>query len=486
MKQFSKLYWRISAVFLSALLLFGIVSTYISIRSTHQYALETNQKLNWELAGHTAHALEPFVEKGRIDSAAIQDIMHSMMVINPSVEVYLLDEQGSILSYVAPKKVVKLKKVDLKPIKDFLQKDRKDVIEGDDPREPGVCNIFSAAPVFKNQELYGYVYIVLASQEFVSVTDMLDGSFIMKFSALQSLLILAIAAILGLWIIWFITRKLNVIIAGINAFRSGQLESRIALEGQGELSEVADTFNNMAETIQENIEQLKGLDKLRKELISNISHDLRTPIASIRGYAETLEMKSDSLDKGEQKKYAEIILKSSEQLKKLVDDLFELSKLETNQIQLNKEVFSVGELVHDIANKYRLMSEDKGIHINTLVSKDAAWVNADVSMVDRVLQNLLDNALKFSNQGDTINIEVEGNNPNNVRLKIQDSGKGIAPEELPYIFNRYYKGQHKGGTGLGLAIVKKIVELHGSDIRVESHPHQGTAFEFELERAAIA
>jgi signal transduction histidine kinase len=243
----------------------------------------------------------------------------------------------------------------------------------------------------------------------------------------------------------------------------------------------------MADTIERNIQELKGVDNLRRELISNVSHDLRTPVASIQGYAETLLLKKDTVSKDEQQKYLETIYKSCGRLKKQVDDLFELSKLQTNQVKPNPEPFSIAELVYDIANKYRIISQKRGISINTVVAKDLPLVEADISMIDRVLQNLIDNAVKFCNEGDTINIEIDTRNPAKVEVRVADSGQGIKQEDLPNVFQRYYKGQSdKQSTGLGLAIVEKIMELHHSTIEVFSQYGKGTTFVFDLPVAAVA
>jgi signal transduction histidine kinase len=243
----------------------------------------------------------------------------------------------------------------------------------------------------------------------------------------------------------------------------------------------------MATTIEQNIEELKGVDQLRRELISNVSHDLRTPVASIQGYAETLILKKDSVSKEEQNKYLNIIYKSCGRLKKLVEELFELSKLQTNQISPQSEPFSISELVHDIANKYRILSQKKGVSVNTVIDKNIPLVKADISMIDRVLQNLIDNAIKFCNEGDTINIEIDLKKENWVEVRVADSGQGIKQEDLPNVFQRYYKGQDdKQSTGLGLAIVKKIIDLHNSQIKVFSQYGKGTTFTFDLPVAAVS
>lgn len=154
---------------------------------------------------------------------------------------------------------------------------------------------------------------------------------------------------------------------------------------------------------------------------------------------------------------------------------------------LNREPFSIGELVHDVANKYRILSQKKGVSINTIVSKDTPVVEADVLLIDRVLQNLIDNAIRFCKDGDTINIEIKSNAAEKVNITIADTGAGISQDNLPHIFERYFKKDDRGGSsGLGLAIVKRIIDLHESSIEVKSVVGQGTTFNFSLPVANIA
>ncbi len=484
---FSRLYWKISAIFILVLVIFAGITLYISVLSANKYSVEVNQKLNWDLARNTVDLIKPKFQNGTVNKEAIADIMHSMMVINPSLEVYLLDPEGKILSYVAPEKVVKLDKVSLSQIQSFLSDTSHNLIYGDDPRNPGEKKTFTAAKVVDQTRLTGYIYIVLASQEYVSAAQMVIGSYIMSLTIRSIFIILLVSTFVGLFFIWFITKKLNVITEGIREFQSGNFNARIPVKNHDELDTIGLVFNEMAGTISNNIRELKETDEFRKELISNVSHDLRTPVASIQGYAETLILKKEQLSHEEQLKYLKIIYSSCERLRKLVSDLFDLSKLQTNQVRLNPERFPIAELISDIANKYRIISQKKGISINTYLPADNPIVEADILLIDRVLQNLIDNAIKFCREGDYINIVIGSVLHGKVEISIADSGEGIKHDELPYIFERYYKGkQYSESTGLGLAIVKKIIDLHHSEIQVFSQPGKGTSFLFHLPVIAVA
>ena len=189
---------------------------------------------------------------GAIDQAAIMDIMHSMMVINPSVEVYLLDTVGAIITHVAPNKKVKLKSVDLNPVKAFIQSgENRPFLKGDDPRHPNTKNIFSAAPILAKGLLQGYVYIILASEEQMAVVSDLKGSYMFKLGKQMVWITLISAMLLGLLAIWFLTRNLRGIIETVQRFKEGDYSARITPEKSGDLVVLADTFNDMADQIVE-------------------------------------------------------------------------------------------------------------------------------------------------------------------------------------------------------------------------------------------
>lgn len=481
-KIFNSLYWKISGIFLVFTITLSVVFIFISVKFSEEYNQEAQQKIDGKIAEGAIKEVSPIFINGEVNKDAIHDLMHSMMVAHPSIEVYLLDPQGGILTYVVPGVDVKAEFVSLKPIKKFLEREDDKTIKGDDPRNPDAPKIFSAAEIVEDGDLKGYMYIILASAEYASTVAAVENSFILKLGVRSLLIALLFTSILGLLAIWLITRSLNKIIYVVRSFKEGNHSVRINLKSGGELANMANTFNSMAETIQQNIVQLKSVEELRKELIANISHDLRSPIASIQGFTETILMKENVLTEEERKKYLEIILQNSENLSKLVNDLFELSKLESNPQMIKQEPVQVAELVQDVADKFQILAKEKNISINTIYSKKLPMVFADIQMTDRVFQNILDNAIKYCNQGDVITIELELLKES-VKIKISDTGKGISEEELPYIFTRYYKGSKTKGansTGLGLAIVKKILDLHKSKIEVFSKINQGTRFEFQL------
>jgi signal transduction histidine kinase len=477
------LYWRISATFLVILILLGLAYVLITTYASRRYYQETTQRLNSHVAEHMLQEVSPFID-GEVNEESLGKIMHSMMAVNPSIEVYLLDREGKILSFVVLDKKVKLNRVSIEPVREFIETKGSKYILGDDPRNPGKQTVFSATAVEEDGQFMGYVYIVLLSEEYDKITSTLLGSYWMKVGARTFTITMVAAILIGLVAIWLLTKNIRVIIHTFRRFEEGELQARIPEENmKGELKLLSHTFNEMADTILKNIDKLKEVDTLRRELIANVSHDLRSPLSIIHGYIETLMIKDEKLTPKERRHYLEIILNGSERLRNLVSDLFELSKLEARQVELKKESFFINELLQDTVQQYRLEAEKKGIRMETEISTSAPMIMADLSLMERVLQNLVSNAVKYTPENGTIHVEVK-EIASNVEVEVSNTGEGIKKEDLPRIFDRYFKStNHKPGnssTGLGLAIVKKILELHGIDIRVSSTPGSFTTFSFAI------
>ncbi len=480
-KFFNSLFWKISAVFLIVLVILTGIYMYISVRTAEMYYQETNQKLDAEIAPHIAAENQCFVD-GKANTENLKDVFHSIMIINPSLEVYLLDKDGKILTYFAPNKVVRLKYVSLDPIKEFISGKDKPFVLGPDPRNADRRKAFSAAKVYEGDIFRGYIYVILGGEEYDNATQLVFGSYILRLGLESMGITLIGVAIISLIALGFITRNMRKIVEVIREFKNGKLNARIKLKGRGEFNEFADSFNDMADTIVENIEEMKTMDNLRRELVANVSHDLRTPLAAVQGYIETILLKSETLTEDERKNYMQTILSSTERLKKLVEELFELSKLEARETKPNPEAFSVAELAQDIQQKNQIIAESKNIELRLNFPYDLPLVYADIGMMEKVLQNLLDNAFKFTPQGGSVTVRLQ-NAEDKVVTYVKDSGSGIRKDEMKYIFERYHKGTGKSsaeGLGLGLAIVKKILQVHNINIKVESMEGEGTTFSFEL------
>lgn len=491
--RMNSLYARLALGLVLLVALLGGLYLMVMLHAGRLYFQELNQQLNQELAANLIAENRLRVEDGRFDPAALEPIFHTYMVINPSIEVYLLDAAGHILAYSAPPGKVKRERVDLAPVLAFLRGDPHSPIVGDDPRDTGGHKVFSAAPVGPATQPQGYLYVVLAGEHLDSVAAMLQDSYILRL-ALYALGAAALAGILtGLWILRVITRRLRHLDRAMMTFEAAgfshfTLPADCDTTSGDELSRLGHTFSRMAERITSQVGTLKQTDALRRELVANVSHDLRTPIASLQGYLETLLIKEDVLSAEERRQYLAVALRHSERLGKLVAELFELAKLDSGHTELHREAFAPGELVQDVVLKYQLPAEREGVKIEARIPPDLPFVNADIGLIERVLENLLDNAIRHTPRGGQVAVSLTVD-ADQVAVQVTDTGCGIPSEELPYVFDRFYqvkKSQQEAGSGigLGLAIAKRILDLHASRIAVASSPQTGTRFDFALPACA--
>jgi predicted ATPase/signal transduction histidine kinase len=227
---------------------------------------------------------------------------------------------------------------------------------------------------------------------------------------------------------------------------------------------------------------------LRSELIANVSHDLRTPLAALRGYLEMLASKGGELPGPTQRSYVEIALRQSEHLATLVDELFELAKLDFKGVRLEREAFQPAELAVDVLQKFQLAADRQDVALRIEPGEAVPAVDADLGLVERVLDNLIGNALQHTPAGGSVTVSLRAEGKRLIAC-VADTGGGIPEDELPFIFDRFYRVDKSrarsggGGAGLGLAIAKRIVELHGGELRVHSSAGQGCRFSFDLPAA---
>jgi len=298
----------------------------------------------------------------------------------------------------------------------------------------------------------------------------------------------AFSLLAALIVFRFLTRRLRTLAEVIDAFRASGFTRPVRITDRDasgdEIDRLAHAFAEMSERIVGQLDELARADARRRELLANVSHDLRTPLASMQGYLETLLLKEGSLTPEESRSYLLVAARHCERLGHLVRDLFELTRLEAHEIRPRPERFPIAELVQDVAQKFELQAHKAQQRLVTHIRPDVPMVAADIGMIERVLENLIENAMRYTPAGGAIEIGVAAGDAT-VVLEVSDTGKGIAADELANIFDRYYRvdrgeAGNTGNAGLGLAITRRIVELHGGSIRAESAPGAGTRFIVEL------
>jgi signal transduction histidine kinase len=311
-------------------------------------------------------------------------------------------------------------------------------------------------------------------------------------SLLLTMLTFAAALSVGFALLYAmpLSSRIQRVRAGTERIAGGQLGSEVRVEGHDEVAGLADDFNRMARALEDAAEREREMEQARRDLVAAVSHDLRTPLASTRALIEALA-DGVAADPQTERRYLSSASRELAHLSRLVEDLFELARIDAGMLQLTLEEASLHDLISDTISSFQPQADQRGVHLVGEVVGDVDPVLANPSRLQRVLHNLVSNALRHTPADGTVALRAtpEGEE---VRVEVADTGEGIASKDLPYVFERSFHGEQSRtrtekddapGAGLGLAIARGPVEAHGGTIDVESDPGRGSCFFFTLKRA---
>jgi two-component system OmpR family sensor kinase len=488
MKLPRTLFGRLLLIFI----VFGAVMTgalLVVMQVSHRlYHLEFDQIVNRELARN--YVASNFL---LTDVPLTADTLHrgirKLAAANPDVDIYLLDDKGGIVASSVPEAEWRRLRVGLRPVREFLA-GRDAPILADDPHDAKRQEVFSAAPFHIADCPAEFLYIVLRREEHQPGAARLRTSYAVGEGAGVILTAAVLSVALSLLFLRLLTRRLGVLEAAMRNFRDANgiaTPERCepdSLLGGDEVDRLEALFGDLTARIEAQMDALKSTDVMRRELLANVSHDLRTPLTTLLAHLETLQMKQSGLTQEERGEYLEIAARQSRRIGLLVEQLLEAARLEAGQVAVNVEPFAIGELLQDVVQKFTLAAQDRGIALDVDAMSAATIVNGDIALLERVLDNLIDNALRHTPAGGQVTVHSEPLGEH-VRVAVTDTGPGLTPAEAGRAFDRFYRGEpgrssNSGRLGLGLAIVKGILDLHGSEVSVESQPGHGASFYFDL------
>ena len=498
------LHIRLSVVLLSILLLFGAFSLWIAERSARAYFLEYTQQLNAPIAMYMAQTAE-LVTDGAVNTEALAELAEHIMIVNPSVELYLLDVDGVVVAQAAAANRIARTQVDLQPVMRFIEDDspafaQRVPVLGDNPLNVDEKRAFSAHPLTQDDQIVGYVYAVLAGRQHESLLRSIGESYSVRHLTMILAGVLVLAGLGGFVVFFTLTRRLrnltervlsshtaSAVLASDRASVARQAMPAHTHTGD-EIEQLIAAYDGMAQQLQEQYQELQRKDSTRRELMANISHDLRTPLTTLQGYLETVLLKHRELDADLERKYLNIAHRHGDRLNSLVAQLFELSKLDSGDITLHRERFSLLELAHDALQDIDMRAKERSVKLavttadNSLVAYD---VFADISLIHRVLENLLDNALRHTPDNGEITLSMAVTSNATVRVVVSDTGCGMSAVDAEKVFeprvtSAGHQKDERQHAGLGLAIVSSIMALHDTTISVDTQLGQGSRFQFEL------
>ena len=454
---------------------------------------QAEQQLHIDLANQLVKD-NPLLRDGVFDHDSLANLFHTLMVLGPNFEFYYLDKNGKILTYSEQLGQIHSTHVPLGPIEQMTQSPDKLPLFGSDPKSPDKHKIFSASPVYKDQQLQGYLYVILGGERYDSIVAKLSHDRLFMQYTFIGVITLTLFLVLMVGLFAYLTRPMKKLTVAMEQVRDADYDlsktqhqkmpwNRDSID---EVQKLGCAFNDMVDHIQSQFDVLQNLDSRRRQLLADLSHDLRTPLASLQGYIETLALRQEKLSPADREKFIQISLKNAQNLKQLIDQIFELAYIEAGQIKVNKEAFPVSELLYDIAAKFALKVSDKQLTLNVSCEREHGNVCADIGKLERVLTNLIDNAIRHTPERGQIQLKAEPKD-GSIEISVADTGIGIAEEEVEFIFDTRYQASNSQKdrnlhAGLGLAICKKLIELMGSELEVQSRLNEGTAFYFDLPR----
>lgn len=484
---YQKLAVIIVSVFICILVLFFLASDYLRSQS----AYEAEQKLHTNLATQLVKDT-PLLKDGEYDHHALKNIFHTLMLLGPQFEFYYLNQFGEILTHSAKGAKLVDNKVELDTIEQFISGEFDYPLLSKDPKSKDSYKIFSAAEVYNQGQLKGYLYVIIGSEPYQSVISDIQQS-----SVLQQFVVIVVLGLLTLMIISLVlfnlvTRPLRQLSEDAIAFREADYkldnaelsDQRWCANSGSEIDKLGCSFSELFAHIDHQMSTLQAINTLRKELLADLSHDLRTPLASMQGYIETLHIHGETLSQSDRAEFIAVCFRNTQNLKKLIDQIFELAYIEGGQVALDKEDCALGEFLHDVLSKFSLAAKNKGIQLSIVPEQASYFVKTDLAKLERVLTNLIDNAIRHTPEGGKVTLRAQEKD-NEIILSVEDTGIGLDHHELDNIFLPRYQaannqGQANKNVGLGLAITQKLVAMLGHSLSVKSTKGTGTTFSFKL------
>jgi signal transduction histidine kinase len=477
---------RLSLVFCALLLASSAAAAWLTVRANRLLEQELVQRLSSDVAEHIAVSAE-FMDDNGLRPDAVRVLFDQLMSLNPSVEVYLLDGSGAVVGHAAPSGHVRREQVDIEPIERLLAGAPLPIL-GDDPRSADGRKVFDAARLELAGQPWGYVYVILLGETRDLLASAVATSNVLENTLASMGVVALLAALAGLLAFRQITRPLGGLARAMQELDIDRLaaETPSAPEARDETDEIAilrGAFGRMSARIAEQWRTLRRKDQERRDVVANVSHDLRTPLTALHGFLETLAHKRD-LSSAERERYLETALAQSAKVARLAHELFDLARLEHDASTLNPEPFSLADLVHDVVQELSLLAEEKRQRLVMDVPPGLPTVEGSLQLIDRALTNLLGNAIRHSPVNGEIRVALRAVT-GGIEVTVHDDGPGIPPEVRDDLRKPPLLGARRATVGLGLQIVRRILELHGSRLELEDSA-RGTRVRFELRASSAA
>lgn len=487
------LFGKLLLLFLGFGALMG-VAFLVVMRVSHQhYHQEFDQLANRHLAQQYVDA-NLLVREPPLTVHNFANSLTRITAINPDIDVYVVDARGEILASSAPGDTVVRTRVDLVPISRFLDPQAKLPLRGDDPTAARRRQVFSVAPLSIPGCTAAYLYIVLNRHESSALAMALKKSHAIGegTGVLLTGILLAIAG--SVIFLRLLTRRLGALQRSMQRFRDSAFSDPVPAAANDEeehapadeIERLRVLFGQLADRIHEQMRALHKTDEQRRELLTSLSHDLRTPLTTLQANLELLVAK-ESLSDEERRAHAGVSVQQCRRVVTLVEQMLELARLDARQVPFVPEPFQLAELAQDVVMKRELDARRAGVMIEIGPPHGLPLVIGDIRLIERVIDGLLDNAVRFAGSPGRVTVRL-GRAGDKVRMEIHNTGPGIPATDRDRLFEHFFRGDKSrstasGNAGLGLSIVRAMLDLHRSEIGFSSSAQDGTRFFFELDVA---
>jgi signal transduction histidine kinase len=478
----------------------GLVTALLVIATVvfafQRFENETAYRRGMAFLGKVVGMYDNIFDMHEKDAAAFQGWLRALVLFEPNTELYLLGADGTVLAKTGPTPLKPGTRVALAPVRESIERMDASYVMGDDPERMDAGAVVVAKPVRRSSAAgaadAGYLYLVLHTQQLP------EGRWAAMFSSFARpalvgvLAVIALTTLLAVLIIASVTRPLRRLTGAVATLSQRGLAEGLAVAPDSplppptrdEFGQLTSAFEMLLDICRRQWNALRRTDHFRREGVSNLSHDLRSPLTATVACLETLDGRwADDAARADDRRLLEIALRNTTNAARMVQSLGDLAKLDEPEFSLRTEAVDAGELLDDIALRFAERATRQDVRVRSVAATGdgaAPRAEVDVELFERAVANLLDNALKFCPPGSTVTLAAAAKD-GKVEVSVADDGPGIAAADLPQLFDRFYQSRSTvapatadGGRGLGLAIVKRIAELHGGDVAIESAVGRGT------------
>ncbi len=456
------------------------------------YYDELRQRQGSEFARNIVAMYPQLGDFEKLDRADVESLFEKMLLLDPRSAIYLLDSDGRIRAgYTKERSIGSKANVSLGPIRRVLNAPIGQTVYGDDPDFTGQRRLFAVAPLVAasaKAEPAGYVYVLMRPPN----TDV--ASTLMQSYANRSAIAVAVggtlfSALLVFAVLSLITRPLKRLTDAADAVSADDTHGALSLNmlppggdelRSDEIGRLSRAFRAMVMRLREQAHQVKRVDANRREWVANVSHDLRTPLTSLIGHLETIQMRGERMSVEDRVRFLDVAMRNAQHLDRLSSSLFDLARLESDDLPLDKSPAHLGEFLDDFVARFAAVAETRNIALTVEYPPGLPLVSIDAALVERALANLMDNALRYTPSGGAIMLSTTPRD-NGVAIAVADSGTGIDATMLAHVFERFFQGsRHREGgghAGLGLAVVERVAQLHGGRASAANRDSGGAVFE---------